>query len=188
MPGWGEVAQAFYGTWRFALLDRGAMRWFDLSHRGVWRSFWSAAICYPGFILLLLLRLDAQTVAQAGLFQIFLVETIGYVIAWTAFPLLIFGLCRKIGREERGFDFIVAYNWSQILQTLAFLVLALVVDRLLPAETGSLFNLAGYFAILAYEWFIAVVAIGAGGWVAAGVVLIDVVLGSILFTIAAMLY
>ena len=44
MPSLVEVVQALYGTWRFARLDRGAMRYFDLSHRGVWRSFWAAAL------------------------------------------------------------------------------------------------------------------------------------------------
>jgi len=42
MPSRAEVVQALYGTWRFARLDRSAARFFDLSHHGVWQSFWAA--------------------------------------------------------------------------------------------------------------------------------------------------
>jgi hypothetical protein len=182
------MAQALYGSWRLAFLDRGAMRFFDLSHRGVWRSFWAAAICYPGFLILLMLRLDADTIARAGLFDILLIESIGYVVAWTAFPLLILAFCRAIGREEQGFDFIVAYNWSQILQTVLLLVIAALVGNVVPETLGPQLNLIAYFAILAYEWFIALVAIGAGGWIAAAMVLIDVAVGSVVVTISGSLY
>ena len=188
MPRLGEVVQALYATWRLARLDRGAMRLFDLSHRGVWRSFWSAALCYPGFLILLFLRLDSATIARSGLAHILLVETIGYVIAWTAFPLLVLGLCRAIGREDEGFEFIVAYNWSQALQTAFLLLVGLVIDQILPRDVGADFDLVAYLVLLGYEWFIALVAIGAGGWIAAAVVVADVVLGSFVVAIAASLY
>jgi hypothetical protein len=188
MPNTAQLMQALYGTWRFAFLDRGAMRFFDISHHGVWRSFWAAPICYPGFVILLLLRLDADTIARAGFIDILTIETIGYVIAWTAFPLLVLGFCRWLGREEQGFEFIVAYNWSQVLQTVLLLIVAFAVDNMLPDSLGPDLNLLAYFAVLAYEWFIALVAIGAGGWVAAAVVLIDVVLGSTVVLTAGSLY
>ncbi len=188
MPRSGEVVQALYATWRLARLDRSAMRLFDLSHRGVWRSFWSAALCYPGFLILLFMRLDTETIARSGLPHILLVESIGYVIAWTAFPLLILGLCRGLGREEQGFEFIVAYNWSQALQTAFLLLVGLVIDRVLPQGLGPNVDVLAYLVLLAYEWFIALVAIGAGGWIAAGVVFIDVVLGSFVVAIATSLY
>lgn len=188
MPGRGELVQALYGSWRLARLDRHGMQYFDLSHRGVWRSFWSAPLCYPGFLILLFLRLDPASLGRSSIPHILLVESIGYVIAWTAFPLLILGLCRSLGREDEGFDFIVAYNWSQTLQTGFLLVVALVADRLLPQGAASGIDLLAYLLLLAYEWFIALIAIGGGGWVAAAVVFVDVVLGSLVLAIAENLY
>lgn len=187
MPGIVEIWRALYGAWRLARLDRQAMNYFDLSHRAVWRSFWAALICYPGFLLLLWLRLDDQTLAQSGLGHIVLVETIGYVVAWTAFPLAALGFCRWLGHEDRGFDFIIAYNWSQVLQTAFMLLLALIGTVLPPGPAGDL-DLAGYVAMLGYEWFIALVAIGAGGWVAATMVVFDVVIGTFILLIAGSLY
>jgi|SRR5579864_2912713 len=188
MPSSAEVVQALYGTWRFARLDRSAMRFFDLSHHGVWRSFWAAAICYPLYVILLLERLDADTIAQSGFVHILIVETIGYVTGWAALPLIVLGFCRWLGREEQGFDFIVVYNWSQVLQTALFVLVALVVKPMFPAEVTPDIDFLADAAILAYEWFIALIAIGAGGWIALAIVLIDIVVGMILFMITTGLY
>jgi hypothetical protein len=188
MPSSGEVAQALYGTWRFARLDRGAMRFFDLSHQGVWRSFWAAAICYPIFVILLIHRLDAETLAQSSYLHILFVETIAYVASWAAFPLIALGFCRWIGREEQGFDFIVVYNWSQVPQVALSMLVALAVKPLLPEDSAIDCDGLLLIATAFYEWFIALVAIGAGGWIAAALVVTDFFLTAILFEIAASLY
>lgn len=187
MPRGAELLQALYGAWRLACLDRQAMHYFDLSHRGVWRSFWAAVYTYPGFLLLLWLRLDAATIAQSGLVHIFLIESIGYVVAWCAFPLAVIAICRWLGREDQGFEFITAYNWSQVLQT-AFFVLVALISLPLPDSGALALGRIGLVAMLGYEWFVALVAIGAGGWVAAGMVVLDVVLGSFIVIITASLY
>jgi hypothetical protein len=187
MPRGAEILQALYGAWRLARLDRHAMHYFDLSHHGVWRSFWAAPLCYPGFLLLLWLRLDDQTLAQTSLAHVVLVESIGYVVAWCAFPLVAINLCRWLGREDQGFEFITAYNWSQVLQT-AFFVLVAFITLPLPDSAAIAFGRLGLIAMLGYEWFIALVAIGGGGWIAAAMVVIDIVLGSFIVVITASLY
>lgn len=188
MPSRNEIAQALHGAWRFALLDRQAMHYFDLSHRGVWRSFWAAPICYPGFLALLLMRLDQETLSQSGFGYVLIVETLGYIIAWTAFPLAVLGFCRWLGHEDEGFEFITAYNWSQILQTVLFVLVTILSVLLLPARFGANLGLAAYLAVLGYEWFIANVAVAAGGWIAAAIVAIDVVLGVSIAIATASLY
>jgi hypothetical protein len=177
MPTRAEMAQGIYGAWRLARLDRFAMHYFDLSHAAVWRSFWAGVICYPGFLALLFLRLDDATIARASLPNILLVETIGYIVAWTAFPLLALSFCRRIGREEKGFDFLIAYNWSQVLQTLMFVTVALLTVFVLPRKIAPSLDLAAYLVALGYEGFTAWVAIGAGSWIAAALVFMDLILG-----------
>ncbi len=176
MPRGAEILQALYGAWRFALADRNALHYFDLSHRGTWRSFWAAVYCYPFFLLERWLELPAEDVASSGLGHIFFVESIGYVIGWTAFPLAALALCRSLGREERGFDFITAYNWSVILQTTLFVLIGLL-SLILPDGTAVALQRLGLIAALVFEWFIALVAIGAGGWIAGLVVILDIMLG-----------
>jgi hypothetical protein len=187
MPGAAEILHALYGAWRLARLDRQAMAYFDLSHRGTWRSFWAAALCYPLYLALIYLRLDDQTLAQSSLGHIVLVESIAYVVGWTAFPLVILAFCRALRREEQGFDFITAYNWSQVLQSVLLVVTALISTHLAPRPSANL-DIASYLLMLSYEWFIALVAIGAGGWLAGAIVAIDFVLGTIIALVAGSLY
>jgi hypothetical protein len=187
MPSATEILQALYGAWRLARLDRRAMAYFDLSHRGVMRSFWAAALCYPLYLALIYLRLDDQTLSQSSFGHIVLIESIAYVIGWTAFPLVILTFCRALHREEQGFDFITAYNWSQVLQS-AFLVVTGVIGIFLTPRASANLDLSSYLLLLGYEWFIAVVAIGASGWLAGAVVAIDFALGTIIALVAGSLY
>ncbi|HEY1505592.1 MAG TPA: hypothetical protein VGF92_14890 [Stellaceae bacterium] len=187
MPRGAELWQALYGAWRFALLDRQALRYFDLSHRGTWRSFWAAAYCYPFFLLERWLELPAGDVASAGLGHIFFVESIGYLIGWTAFPLAALALCRALGREERGFDFITGYNWSILLQIALFVLIGLL-SLVLPDSAGVALQRLGLIAALIYEWFIALVAIGAGPWIAGVIVIVDIVIGLFIQITALSLY
>jgi hypothetical protein len=184
-----SLSYGVYGAYRLARLDRTAMLWFDRSIDGLYRSFWAAAVAYPGFLILLMLRVEPAQWQQSGLWRILAVETIGYVIGWTLFPLVILPFCRWLGRAGEAIDFIIAYNWSQVLQTGLFLGLAaLEGGGLMPgAAAGPIFGLA-FLAVLAYEWFIARIALDAGGVAATAVVLIDLVLGAVVNRVTLSLY
>ena len=60
--------------------------------------------------------------------MIITVETIAYVIAWTAFPLLMLIVTQRIGRPHRFFDFMVPYNWSQLPQSALFVLVGLETE------------------------------------------------------------
>lgn len=183
-----EVTYGLYGAWRLAWRDRGAMAWFDCSLEGAIRSFWAAALCYPGFIVLLLFRLEGTSVNAHDVYRILLVETIGYVIGWCAYPLAALPFCRWIAPEERALGFIIAYNWSQVLQTALLLpVAALGALDVTPPYVVAYVSTVAYLAILVYEWFIARIALQSGGLPATALVLLDVVLGAMVSQITAVL-
>jgi hypothetical protein len=189
IPRLREVTSSLYGAWRLARLDTRAMAWFDRGPDGTARSFWAAIICFPGFIALLALRVSPADWAASGVGHILLVESIGYVIGWTAYPLAALTLCRVLGIAGGGFDFITAYNWSQIIETASFIVVALIAAlRLIPDEAAGLLSIAVLVLVLLYEWFIARVATRAGGGPAAALVLLDIVLGAGLNRITQGLY
>jgi hypothetical protein len=189
MPTWREVSQGLYGAWRLAHLDRSAMAWFDRSEAALWHSFWAAALVYPGALILLGLRLPPEQWAASGPFRILAVETIGHVMAWTAFPLVMVSFCRWLGRDAQFAGFIIAFNWAQVLQmALALGVEGLVDSGLLLSGIAALLLVAAFIAAVTYEWFIARVALDAGGVAATVVVLIDFVLTALLSRIAHALY
>jgi hypothetical protein len=183
---WSEVRLSVAGALRLARGDRAALACFDTSIDGFWRSFRAALICYPLYLLLLSFRITEAKAEASGLLRIVTVETIAFVIAWVAFPLLILPLTRWLGREAYFLRFMVAYNWCQVPQTVLFVAIALLGAGGVP---GSPFiELAAALAVLAYEWFIARVALAVASGAAALIVLVDVVLGSVLSRVTEALY
>src|SRR6185437_6240761 len=81
------------GAWRLARLDRNGMRYFEATLDGFWRSFQAAAVAAPIYLILVLLRTDDHPLSSDPV-RATLIEAIGYVIDWTAFPLAAWYLCR----------------------------------------------------------------------------------------------
>lgn len=189
VPVWTEVQLAVGGALRLACGDRRGLGFFDPSLDGFWRSFRAAVLTYPLYLVLLGFRVTGAQLAHSGLATIVIVETIAYIISWTALPLLILPLARGFGLERRFLPFMVAYNWSQLPQTALIVVVAL--DRaagLLPGSAGAFLELAAIAATLVYEWFIARVALNASGAQAVLVVMVDVALGTLLGQVTERLY
>jgi hypothetical protein len=186
---WTEVQTAVTGTLRLAVGDRRGLALFDTSIDGFWRSFRAAVICYPLYLLLVCFRVTAAKWEASGVAPILLVETIAYVITWVAFPLLILPVARQFRRGDRFLAFMVAYNWSQIPQTVV--VVLVVLDGatgLLPPSEASFAGLLAIIATLVYEWYIARVALAVTGAQAALVVIIDLLLNTAMGRVAAGLY
>ncbi len=186
---WTEVQMAVVGTLRLAVGDRRGLGFFDASIDGFWRSFRAGAICYPLYLLLLVFRVAAAQWDKSGFASIVIVETIAYVISWVAFPLLILPVARQFRRDDRFLAFMVAYNWSQIPQTV--LVLLVVLDGatgLLSQSEASFAGLLAVIATLVYEWYIARVALAVTGTQATLVVIIDLLLSTALGHVAEGLY
>ena len=104
--------------WRAAIA--AGWRCFDRSLDGFWRSFRAAAITYPLYLVLLTMRVSVAQWQRSGGWRIVIVETIGYVIAWVAFPLLDAGgdaLARP--RRTGSSTSWSPYNWCQVPQTRA---------------------------------------------------------------------
>ncbi len=186
---WTEMQLAVAGALRLAIGDRRGLGFFDISIDGFWHSFRAAFVCYPLYLLLLGIGVEAAQWDAAGVTTIVLVKTIAYVTSWAAFPLLILPLTRWLDRENRFLAFMVAYNWSQIPQTV--LVALIAVDGatgLLAPSTTQFAGLVATAAVLVYEWYIARVALAVTRAQAVLVVIVDLLLGTVLGRIAESLY
>jgi hypothetical protein len=189
VPPWIEVQLAVGGALRLAVGDRRALGCFDTSLDGFWRSFRAAALCFPLYLILVAFRVSAAEWSRSGVLVVLVVETIGYTISWAAFPLVILPLTRLIGRESRFLAFMVVYNWSQIPQTVLFVIVALDgAGGLLTPASLAFARLGAAAAVLVYEWYIARVALTVTGAQAMLVVIADLVLNSALGRVAASLY
>ena len=186
---WTEVQLAVGGALKLARGDPRGLDFFDTSIDGFWRSFRAALISYPFFLILLAFRVSAAHWEESGVLRIVAIETIGYVIAWVAFPLLVLPLTRWLGREDRFLTFMVAYNWSQVPQTVLLLFVAGIgATPAMTTDAAAAVETAAYLLLLLYEWFIARIALDRGALPATALVLLDVVLGAALSILTQSLY
>ena len=186
---WLEVRLALVGALRLAKGDRGGLACFDRSLDGFWRSFRAAAIAYPFFLILLMMRVTVTQWERSGGWYIVAVETIGYVTSWVAFPLAMLTVTRWIDRAHRFFDFMVPYNWSQLPQSALFVLVGLQAQSgMVGNQPAQAIELAAAIAVLIYEWFIARVSLETTAAAAALVVFVDLVLGVLVDHVAGSLY
>ena len=188
MTAWLEARFALIGLLRLLRGDRGWLGCFDRSVDGFWRSFRAAIPCYPLYLVLLTMRVAGDEWRHAGGLRIVAVETIAYVISWTAFPLLMLSLTRRIGRADRFFDFMVPYNWYQLPQSALFVVVGLVSAGRPAGSPAQALGLAAAAAVLGFEWYLARVALDTTRAAAALVVLVDFMLGALIDGSAGSLY
>ena len=172
-----EVVTGIYGAWRLLLFDRSGLQYFDSTIDGFWKSFYAAVVALPGVLILLLLSVTANPdIAPTGSTgRIAIVFVIAYVIQWVSFPLLMFYIADLIGRNRQYITFVVAYNWSQVIQTAIILpptIFVILVDAGQPG-LGSIFFLTALIAIGVYAWFIARNALDITGIAATLIVFID---------------
>jgi hypothetical protein len=186
---WLEVRLALLGTLRLARGDRGGLACFDRSLDGFWRSFRAAFIAYPLYLLLVTMRVTVAEWERSGGLWIAAIETIAYVIAWSAFPLIMLAVTRWIDRPNRFFDFMVPYNWAQVPQSALFVLIGLESESgVLAAPAASALEAVAVIAVLVYEWYIARVALDTTAYGAVFVVLVDLVLGAFVSHVASTLY
>ena len=180
---WRETKTALLGTLILARGDARGLANFDASLGGFWRSYRAAAISYPLYMGLALWHLGDVS------WRIAIVETIGYVVSWTAFPLVMLSLCRRFDRDDHFFGFMTAYNWCQVPQIVLFSAIATVEAAGIVGEgSGAAIGLVAAAAVFVYEWFIARVALDVSVPAAILVVAVDVVLAAIVHNVGEGLY
>lgn len=178
-----ETSYALFGAWRLAHFDLQGTVYFDRSREGALRSFWVAAILLPPYTVLVLLHLSERPVAVSWP-ALLLIHTLGYVIAWTAFPVAMSWVSRVLDRNQEFFGFLTMYNWAQVLTIVPVLaVSAMRVGNMLPEPVLELLGVAVDLAILAYGWFIARAGLRIGPFSAIGVVALDILLSELTWEI-----
>lgn len=146
------------------------MNAFDGSPTETMRSFWAAAICWPMFFALGLI-----TGVNEGMGE-WLVEAVGFVVGWVGFALASQMMAKLAGREAAWPRFMAAWNWSNIPQYAA-LVLLSAPGLLLPVGFAQVLALVAVGYAMWLEWFVTKHALGIPGASAVMFVLLDVAIG-----------
>ena len=123
-----EVLTALYGALRLARFDPSGLDFFEQTETGFWRSFFAAVLVAPFYLMLTSIRYSGLT-ETVPFVRFLAIETIAYVIAWVAFPLLMAALTRSLGREAHYIRTIVAYNWAAVWQNALYMPVAMLSVR-----------------------------------------------------------
>ncbi len=179
-----EAAYSLYGAYRLARLDAGGLVYFDASLGGFWRSFYAAAFVAPFFTLLLALRYADGMVAASPL-RYAVIESIAYVIAWVAFPVIMLTVVQMLDRERRLVGYIVAYNWAAVLQNALYLPIPMMgITGVLAVNVANGLGMLALVLILVYTWFITKTALEVSAAAAAGVLALDLGLSIFITSVA----
>lgn len=135
------------------------------------RSYWAAAFCLPLFMLI---RVISGTVPLTG--RGISAETIGFVVGWAGYGLATLPMAIASGQAAFWPRFLATWNWVSLFQYCAIVLISLVAS-LMPAWLGQGINLAGLGYLLWLQWFSTGLALRVGGGAAAGLVLLDLIIG-----------
>ncbi|KIL96827.1 Permeases of the major facilitator superfamily [Paramagnetospirillum magnetotacticum MS-1] len=175
----GEIIAGVFGAWRLARRDPTGLIWFDSSPRGFVNSFWGPALILPGFLVLQTLDGTFET----DLLRPLAVELIAYVIGCVSFPLAMSHISEGLERSHLYTRFVVAYNWSQVIQMAVLLPAGLLI-HLAPSDGMAMLNMAATIVVLVYQAYVAHQALDVKPASAGLLVLLDLSLGALIQMIA----
>lgn len=175
-----EITRSLTGAWELFLDRPGAMRFFDMSVDGFWRSFAAVVLVVPSYAFAVLAdqrmaAADPTLPLESGA-GLVIHNGIGLLLDWIALPLILALLARPLGIARHYPEFVVARNWCAVIAAVPFGVIGLlIVAGVVGTDFGSLLMLAALVAVLRYNYVIARRSLEASVGFAIGIVVLDFV-------------
>lgn len=176
-----EVAHSLRGAWRLFLDRPDALRFFDTSIEGFWRSFAAIFLLVPAYALTAYAEyrvILSDSIADEGFSNAAFIFDKGLALCldWIALPILLAVLARPFGITRTYGPFIVARNWCAVVAVVPFGAIGLLFALdILGVDTANFLFLAALIVVLRYNFLIARRALAAGTVFAIGIVVLDLV-------------
>ncbi len=174
-----EITRALTAAWNLFLDRPGAMRGFDVSVEGFWRSFAAVILVVPSYALAVLAErqlsaaIDPAAPVPEGI-SFLLQNALGLGLDWVALPLILALVARPLGIARHYPEFVVARNWGAVIAAVPFGVIGLlIVLGLVGGELANILMFAALIIVLRYTFLIARRALEVGLGFAIGIVVLD---------------
>jgi hypothetical protein len=189
-----DVRRGLTGAWGLFLGKREAVRLFDTSFTGFWRSFLAVILVLPIYVLyvgaerrMILSELPDSLAFPEAAFAF--TRLVALALDWVAFPLAAALLARPLGFANHYVRLIVAFNWGgPIVSVIVALPAILFAFDMIPEAAAQILLLASLVLTIRYRFITARAALDSGISLAAGLValefLLSLVLGELLGRIA----
>ena len=174
-----EVVRSLDGAGRLFIDRPEAMRFFDVSVEGFWRSFGAILLVVPSYALASLAEYHlilSDSIADEGFSNGAFVaaRALSLCVDWVAFPVLLALVAGRLGLGRRYASYVVARNWCSVLAFVPFGLVGLTfVLGLIGPDVASFLWLATLIPVLRYTFVIARRSLGVGTAFAIGVVAAD---------------
>lgn len=179
MPSRDEIVQSFTGAWRLFLDRPDAMRYFNVSIDGFWRSFTAIIFVMPAYALFAGVEhveiLSEPVVDPAFSEKAFVFNKLAtLVLDWIMLPILLAVLAGPLGVSRSYAAYVVARNWGIALATAPFGIVALLsLVGFLGIGPANVLVIVLSAVVIYYNYLIARRALAAGIGLAIGVVVAD---------------
>jgi hypothetical protein len=156
-----EVVRSLTGAWELFLDRPDALRRFDISVRGFWRSFSALLLLAPLYALASFAEREAilSDPLSAATYDdtLFVLDrAFALVTDWVTLPVILALIAGRIGIARTYPAFIVARNWGAVLSMLPFGLIGLAMGLgWIDGEAAQILSLAGLFLVLRYSYLIA---------------------------------
>jgi hypothetical protein len=177
--GRAEVERALNGAWGVFLNRPDALRAFDTSVEGFWRSFQAILVVAPVYLITSLsdqLQVVGSPNATVTPGQYWTTELLTLVIDWIALPLLLAAVGGFIGIRRAYPAYIVVRNWAQPLMLAPFAVISILAMAGLSADLLFIPSLLAIGYSLRFNYVIVRRTLGVEIDVAIGFVVLDVLM------------
>jgi hypothetical protein len=181
-----EIRRSLEAAWLLFLNRADAMRRFDISVEGFWRSFQAILLILPIYALTVIVderQLLTDSVAEPDFSEpLFLAgRALALGIDWVAFPIIFAAVAPMLGLARAYAGYIVARNWAAVIAAVPFGAIALLtILGLLGKEFAAVLSLIAIGVVLRYNFVVARTALGVTAGPAIALVAADFVLSLVI--------
>jgi len=181
-----EIQRSLTAAWWLVRSRPDAMRLFDASLDGFWRSFAVIVLLIPFNTIMLLAEqklILEETSAEAATFPAstyWFWRCAAIIIDWVLLPIILALLARVLGISQRYVLFIVARNWTSMIAMVPYVVAAILyLLGIIPAQMMILLTLIATGFVLRYRYIVTREALMTPLAITIGIVVLDFVLSII---------
>jgi len=177
--GLAETAGCLAAGFRAFFLREDALNRFGSDRDSFLKSFWAPTLAYPLF-LMAMLQVDptVRDLAHVPSFGWFAARTIGYVIAWIYWPVILDFVCDRLGKSQVWIPLVVAGIWIAMTPMLIQITMVFFIDPASPLF-GAPWTAIQVWSLVVHTWLLRrYLQIGLP--LAAGLVLGDYILSRVL--------
>jgi hypothetical protein len=175
-------------------MDPGGVAYFNISVEGFWRSFFAAVLIAPAYVGLIIVRdigLSPEVADSGPLPETFnfLPEVFTYIMGWIIWPLAMLIVVRLLNQTQNYVPYIIVYNWASVIQIAILLPVAILTrGGIFPEQAAAIIGIIATLVVLFYLWFVTRTVLQVRDWAAAGVVVMDVLIGVLISNLGSAIF